>query len=117
MEPEQGGEEVGQDRDEVEPESIINQVALFLAHLRSKSSMKFSNLNFMFQHMSSLIGDLVNSLHLKTMSLVHRFGLDQSPSLQELGVMFLESTEPLKGMETDYKHAIFCQIWKLCSTS
>lgn len=50
MEPEQGSEEVGEDWDELEPESIINRVALFLAHLRSKSSMTLSNLNFVVQH-------------------------------------------------------------------
>lgn len=41
MEPAQGDEEVEEDWDELEPEGITNRVALFLAHLKSKSSMTY----------------------------------------------------------------------------
>lgn len=103
MEPAEGDEEVEKDWDELAPEGITNWVALFFAHLRSKSSMTYSNLNFVVQHTSSLIGDIVSRLQSKTMSLFRQFGLDQSPEAEELGVEFSESAEPFKGMETDYK--------------
>jgi len=77
-------------------------VALFLAHLRSKSSMTYSNLNFVVQHTSSLIGDIVYRLKSNTMSLFNQFGLNQRPEVEELGVEFSEAAEPFKGMETDY---------------
>ena len=82
---------------------MTNRVALFLAHLRSKSNLTFSNLNFMVQHTSSLIGDIVSKLESKTMSLFRHFGLDQSQEVQDLGAEFSLLAEPFKGLETDYK--------------
>ena len=66
MEPAQGDEEVEEEWDELEPGGITNRVALFLAQLRSKSSMTYSNLNFVVQHTSSLISDIVSSQQSKT---------------------------------------------------
>lgn len=103
MEPAQGDEEVEEDWDELQPECITNRVALFLAHLKSKSSMTYSNLNFVVQHTSSLINNIVSRLQSKTMSLFRQFGLDQSPEVQELGVEFTEAAEPFKELATDYK--------------
>lgn len=55
------------------------------------------------------------------MSLLHQFGLDQSPEVQQLGVEFSESAEPFKGMETDYKQmqyfaleTLFSQLRSYC---
>lgn len=103
MEPAQGDEEVEEDWDELEPEGITNRVALFLAHLKSKSSMTYSNLNFVVQHTSSLISNIVSRLQSKTMSLFRQFGLDQSLEVEDLEVEFTEAAEPFKGLETDYK--------------
>lgn len=66
MEPAQGDEEVEEDWDKLEPEGINNRVALFLAHLKSKSSTTYSNLNFVVQHTSSLISDIFSRLQSKT---------------------------------------------------
>ena len=76
---------------------ITNRVAVFLAHLRSKSSMTYSNLNFVVQH---------TSLQSKTMSLFRQIGLDQSQEVKELGVEFSEAAEAFKGIQTDYN-----QMW------
>lgn len=107
MEPAQQNEAVEENWDELEPEGITNRVALFLAHLRSKSSMTYSNLNFVVQHTSSLISDIVSRLQSKTMSLFRQFGLDQNQEVEELGVEFSEAAEPFKGMETDYKQMLY----------
>lgn len=82
---------------------MINRVALFLAHLRSKSNLTYSNLNFMVKHTSSLIGDIVSNIESKTMSVFRSFGLNQSPAVEELGLEFLELAEPFNELDTDYK--------------
>ena len=89
--------------DELEQEGITDRVALFLAHLRSRSSQTFSNINHVVQKTSSLFGDIVGRLKTKTMSLFSHFGHDQSPQVQELWQEFSDAAEPFKGLETDYK--------------
>lgn len=96
-------EQLDDDWDELEQEGITDRVALFLAHLRSRSSQTFTNINYVVKHTSSLIGDIVNRLKTKTMSLFSQLGHDQSPQVEELRQEFSDAAEPFKGLETDYK--------------
>lgn len=57
----------------------------------------------MVKHTSSLIGDIVNRLKTKTMSLFSQLDHDQSPQVEELRQEFSDAAEPFKGLETDYK--------------
>lgn len=77
-------QEVEEEWDELQQESITDWVALFyIANLRSKSSQTFSSLNFVVQQTPSYIGDIVSRLQSRTMSLFKYFGLDQSPQVDE----------------------------------
>lgn len=96
-------EQLDDDWDELEQEAITDRVALFLAHLRSRSSQTFTNINYVVEHTSSLIGDIVNRLKTKTMSLFSQLGHDQNPQVQELQQEFSDAAKPFKGLETDYK--------------
>ncbi len=91
------------DWDELEQEGITDRVALFLAHLRSRSSQTFSNINYVVKQTSSLIGDIVNRLKTKTMSLFSQLGHDQNPQVEALWQDFSDAAEPFKGLETDFK--------------
>lgn len=102
-EPVQRDEEVVDEWEELGQVDMTNRVALFLAHLRSKSTLTYSNLNFMVQHTTSLIGDIVSKLESSTMSVFRHFGLDQCQEVQELGTEFSLLAEPFEGLDTDYK--------------
>lgn len=74
-------QEVEDEWDELQQESITDRVALFLANLRSTSSQTFSNMNFVVKQTFSLIRDIVSRLQSKTRSLFSQFGLDQNPQV------------------------------------
>ncbi len=65
--------------DEFEEENMKDRVALFLAKLRSNSSQTLSGVNFVVEHTSSLVSDIVDSLQRKTVSFLRELGHIESP--------------------------------------
>ncbi|RXN36123.1 hypothetical protein ROHU_003222 [Labeo rohita] len=89
--------------DELEPETLAEQIALFLATLRSKSAQTYSAVSFVVQQTSSLISDIVNSLQRKTLSLFGKLGHEDDPRVQELVSDFEAAASPFRGLESDFK--------------
>lgn len=89
--------------DELEPETITERIALFLATLKSKSAQTYSTVSFVVQQTSSLISDIVGSLQRKTLSLFGKLGQKDDPRVQELVHDFEEAACPFKGLQSDYK--------------
>lgn len=89
--------------DDLEPETITERTALFLATLKSKSAQTYSTVSFVVQQTSSLISDIVGSLQRKTLSLFGKLGHKDDPRVQELVHDFEEAACPFKGLESDFK--------------
>lgn len=89
--------------DELEPETITERIALFLATLKSKSAQTYSTVSFVVQQTSSLISDIVGSLQSKTLSLFEKLGHKDDSGVQKLACDFEEAKSPFKGLESDFK--------------
>lgn len=89
--------------DELEEENIQDRVALFLAKLRSNSSQTLSTVNFVVDHTSSLISDVVGSLQRNTVSFLREIGHSESPGTQKLLEHFACAAQPFQGFESEYK--------------
>lgn len=89
--------------DEIEPESITDRVATFLAHLKSVSSQTWSGIHFFVEQTSSLISDIVGRLQSRTMAVFSRLGHDQSPEVEQLMVESQDYAEPFRDLDTEYK--------------
>ncbi len=84
------------DSDELEPETITEWIALFLATLKSKSAQTYSTVSFVVQQTSSLISDIVASLQRKAFPLFGKLGHMDEPWFQELDCpWFWRSTMPI----------------------
>lgn len=96
-------QDVENEWDDLEQDSITKRVALFLANLRSKPSQTFSTINLVVRQTSSLISDIVGRLQSKTMSVFRTFGHEHTPEVEELRQEFTNAAEPFRGLESDYK--------------
>jgi len=87
----------------LEPETITERIALFLATLKSKLAQTYSTVSFVVQQTSSLISDIVGSLQRKTLSLFEKLGHKADSGVQQLACDFEEAKSPFKGLESDFK--------------
>ncbi|KAK9963884.1 hypothetical protein ABG768_005106 [Culter alburnus] len=89
--------------DELEEENLQDRVALFLTKLRSNSSQTLGAVNFVVDHTSSLISDVVGSRQRKSVSFLREIGHSESPGGQQLLEHFACAAQPFQGFESEYK--------------
>lgn len=94
---------VDEECDGLEVENMKGRVALFLAKLRSNSSQTLSAVNYVVEHTSGLISDIVRSLQRQTVSFLKETGHVESPNGQKLLEHFASAAHPFQGFESEYK--------------
>lgn len=76
---------------------------MFLTKLRSNSSQTLGAVNFVVDHTSSLISDVVGSRQRKSVSFLREIGHSESPGGQQLLEHFACAAQPFQGFESEYK--------------
>lgn len=89
--------------EDLEPETITERIALFLATLKAKSAQTYSTVRFVVQQTSSLVSDIDSSLQRKTMYLFEKFGHRDDPGVKELAHDFEAAASPFEGIESEFK--------------
>lgn len=89
--------------DDLEPETITERIALFLATFKAKSAQTYSTVRFVVQQTSSLVSDIVSSLQRKTMYLFEKFGHRDDPGVKQLAHDFEAAASPFEGFESEFK--------------